>query len=160
MMKWITKFWQQWDITPCPYLRYNKMGVDVLVPSELCLKNTYQFLYPFQGQNLISETSITRNIFWSHWKKTKWSQSVIHCHNHNVFIHEMLRTIICICAWTTCLDENIKNKYLYISDAVGSSRILKAKQKLDLTFNLDKQNVIDFRKFSKMTMCRASEANS
>ena len=38
--------------------------------------------------------------------------------------------------------------------------ILKAKQKLGLTFNLDKQDVIYFKKFSKMTMCRASEANS
>ena len=44
--------------------------------------------------------------------------------------------------------------------AVGSSGILKAKQKLGVTFNFDKQDVIDFMKFSKMTMCRASEANS
>ena len=43
--------------------------------------------------------------------------------------------------------------------AVGSSGILKAKQKLGVTFNFDKQDVIDFTKFSKMTMCRASEAN-
>ena len=44
--------------------------------------------------------------------------------------------------------------------AVGSSGILKAKQKLGVTFDFDKQDVIDFTKFSKMTMCRASEANS
>ena len=44
--------------------------------------------------------------------------------------------------------------------AVGSSGILKAKQKLGVTFNFDKQDVIDFTKFSKMTKCRASEANS
>ena len=44
--------------------------------------------------------------------------------------------------------------------AVGLSGILKAKQKLGVTFNFDKQDVIDFTKFSKMTMCRASEANS
>ena len=49
---------------------------------------------------------------------------------------------------------------MYVLDAVGSSRILKAKQKLGVTFNFDKQDVIDFTKFSKMTMCRASEANS
>ena len=48
----------------------------------------------------------------------------------------------------------------YILDAVGSSGILKAKQKLGVTFNFDKQDVIDFTKYSKMTMCRASEANS
>ena len=48
----------------------------------------------------------------------------------------------------------------YIVDAVGSSEILKGKQNLGVTFNFDKQNVIDFTKFSKMTMCRASEANS
>ena len=44
--------------------------------------------------------------------------------------------------------------------AVGSSGILKGKQKLGLTFNFDKQDAIDFTKFSKMTMCWASEANS
>ena len=44
--------------------------------------------------------------------------------------------------------------------AVGLSGILKAKQKLGATFNFDKQDVIDFTKFSKMTMYRASEANS
>ena len=44
--------------------------------------------------------------------------------------------------------------------AVGLSGILKAKQKLGVTFNFDKQDVIDFTEFSKMTMCRASEANS
>ena len=47
-----------------------------------------------------------------------------------------------------------------ILDAVVSSGILKAKQKLGVTFNFDKHDVIDFTKFSKMTMCRASEANS
>ena len=44
--------------------------------------------------------------------------------------------------------------------SVGLSEILKAKQKLGVTFNFDKQDVIDFKKFSKMTMCRASEANT
>ena len=44
--------------------------------------------------------------------------------------------------------------------AVTSSWILKVKQKLGVTFNFDKQDLIDFMKFSKMTMCRASEANS
>ena len=38
--------------------------------------------------------------------------------------------------------------------------LLKEKQNLGVTFNFDKQDVIDFTKFSKMTMCRASEANS
>ena len=44
--------------------------------------------------------------------------------------------------------------------AVGSSGILKAKHKLGVTFNFNKQDIIDLKKFSKMTMCRASEANS
>ena len=43
----------------------------------------------------------------------------------------------------------------YILVAVGSSRILFGKQKLGVTFNSDKQDVIDFTKISKMTMCRA-----
>ena len=38
--------------------------------------------------------------------------------------------------------------------AVGSSGILKAKQKLGVTFDFDKQDFIVFTKFSKMTMCR------
>ena len=49
---------------------------------------------------------------------------------------------------------------LNILDAVGLSGILKGKQNLGVTFNFDKQDVIDFTKFSKMKMCRASEANS
>ena len=40
--------------------------------------------------------------------------------------------------------------YLNSLVAVGSSGILKAKQKLGVTFNFDKQDVIDFTKFSKM----------
>ena len=51
-------------------------------------------------------------------------------------------------------------KYTYLVVAVRSSGILKVKQKLSVTFNFDKQDVIDFTKFSKMTMCRALEVNS
>ena len=40
---------------------------------------------------------------------------------------------------------------IYVIVAVGSSGILKAKQKLAVTFNSDKHDVIDFTKFSKMT---------
>ena len=36
-----------------------------------------------------------------------------------------------------------------------SSGILKAKQKLGVTFNSDKLGGIDFTKFSKLTMCSA-----
>ena len=43
---------------------------------------------------------------------------------------------------------------------VTSSGILKAKQKLGVNFDLDKEDFINFTKFSKMTMCRTSEANS
>jgi len=50
-------------------------------------------------------------------------------------------------------------KDIYVVDAVTSSGILKAKQKLGVTFNFDKQDVIDLTKFSKMTTCRDSEAN-
>ena len=40
-------------------------------------------------------------------------------------------------------------------DAVTSSGILKAKQKLGVTFNSDKLGGIDFTKFSKLSMCSA-----
>ena len=53
----------------------------------------------------------------------------------------------------------MNNQHIHI-DAVTLSGILKVKQKLGVTFNFDKQDVIDLTKFSKMTMCRASEANS
>ena len=53
---------------------------------------------------------------------------------------------------------SIFNTYLLV--AVRLSGILKAKQKLVVTFDFDKENVFVFTKFSKMTMCRASEANS
>ncbi len=61
---------------------------------------------------------------------------------------------------TSPRDFSIMTLGVFIKVAVGSSGILKAKQKLGVTFNFDKQDVIDFTKFSKMTMCRASEANS
>ena len=46
-------------------------------------------------------------------------------------------------------------------NAVRSSGISKKKQKLGVTFNFDKQDVIDFTKFFKNdNLCRASKANS
>ena len=50
---------------------------------------------------------------------------------------------------------NTKNIPRYLLDAVGSSGILKGKQKLGVTFNSDKLGGIDFTKFSKLTMCSA-----
>ena len=41
---------------------------------------------------------------------------------------------------------------------VGSSGILKVKQKLGVTFHFDKQDVVDFIKISKNLMCKTSEA--
>ena len=43
----------------------------------------------------------------------------------------------------------------YVLDAVGSSGILKGKQKLGVTFNSDKLGGINFTKFSKLSMCSA-----
>ena len=43
----------------------------------------------------------------------------------------------------------------YVLDAATSSGILKAKQKLGVTFNSDKLGGIDFTKISKLTMCSA-----
>ena len=43
----------------------------------------------------------------------------------------------------------------YVLVAVTSSGILKAKQKLGITFNSDKLGGIDFTKLSKLTMCSA-----
>ena len=48
-----------------------------------------------------------------------------------------------------------KKESSYILVAVGSSGILKGKQKLGVTFNSDKLGSIDFTKFSKLTVCSA-----
>ena len=53
-----------------------------------------------------------------------------------------------------------KIKTLYVVVTARLSRILIGKQKLGVTFNSDKQDDIDFMKFSKMTMCRALEVNT
>ena len=47
------------------------------------------------------------------------------------------------------------SKIKYLLDAVTSSGILKAKQKLGVTFKSDKLGGIDFTKISKLTMCSA-----
>ena len=46
-------------------------------------------------------------------------------------------------------------KVRYIVDAATLLGILKAKQKLGITFNSDKLGGIDFTNFSKLTMCSA-----
>ena len=48
-----------------------------------------------------------------------------------------------------------KKSSMYVLDAATSSGILKAKQKLGVTFNSDKLGGIDFTKFSKLSMCSA-----
>ena len=52
-------------------------------------------------------------------------------------------------------DQFPKAEGMYTIDAVTSSGILKAKQKLGVTFNSDKLGGIDFTKFSKLSMCSA-----
>ena len=49
---------------------------------------------------------------------------------------------------------------LVFSRCGGVIRYFESEAKTRLTFNFDKQDLIDFTKFSKVTMCRASEANS
>ena len=51
--------------------------------------------------------------------------------------------------------ENEALILMYTLDAVTSSGILKARQKLGITFNSDKLGGIDFTKFSKLSMCSA-----
>ena len=52
-------------------------------------------------------------------------------------------------------EMKLENKYLSLVDAATSSEILKAKQKLGVTFNSDKLGGIDFTKFSKLSICSA-----
>ena len=63
------------------------------------------------------------------------------------------------CTLQLSVNTIVRGKAQYVVVAVGLSGILKAKQKLSVTFNFDKEDVIDFTE-SKMTMCRALEANS
>ena len=53
-------------------------------------------------------------------------------------------------------DIRTVDKYKYLV-AVKSLGILKVKKKLGVTFDSDKEDVIDF---TKISMCRASGANS
>ena len=52
-------------------------------------------------------------------------------------------------------DFEISVNPISLLDAVTSSGILKAKQKLGIIFNSDKLGGIDFTKFSKLSMCSA-----
>ena len=61
----------------------------------------------------------------------------------------MVHTIVTV---TTLLELKLA-ELTYVLVAVGSSGILKAKQKLGVTFNSDKLGSINFTKFSKLTMC-------
>ena len=54
----------------------------------------------------------------------------------------------------SALDSGHKSM-LCVLDAATLSGILKAKQKLGVTFNSDKLGGIDFTKFSKLSMCSA-----
>ena len=56
--------------------------------------------------------------------------------------------------------QNIHRRFEwhYIVIVVGSSGLLKGKEKLGVAFDSDKLGGSDFAKFSKLTMCRASEA--
>ena len=55
-----------------------------------------------------------------------------------------------------CHEQDMKlMNYVYLLDAATSSGILKAKQKLGVTFNSDKLGGIDFTKFSKLSMWSA-----
>ena len=63
---------------------------------------------------------------------------------------------------TIFLKKFYRGKYLkgnvYIIVAVTLSGIAFMNQKLGVTLKYDKQDVIDFTKISKPTMCKASEA--
>ena len=56
---------------------------------------------------------------------------------------------------SSVMNSQIAPLWLYAVDAVTSSGILKAKQKLGRTFHSDKLGGIAFTKISKLTMCSA-----
>ena len=74
--------------------------------------------------------------------------------------HQLLTMFVYV--FTHC--STLMNRYMtYVLVAVRLSGIFKGKQKLGVTLNSYKQDVIDFTKISKiskMTMCRASVSNS
>ena len=67
----------------------------------------------------------------------------IHSLNLNLFLQSLVK------------HESLYAFEIYVLDAVTSSGILKAKQKLGITFNSNKLGGIDFTKFSKLSMCSA-----
>ena len=74
------------------------------------------------------------------------------CKSHGLCFYVIARACLTI-KW-----EGVRIRYILVT--VTLSGILKAKQKLGVTFKFYKQDVINFMKFLKMTMCRASETNS
>ena len=71
-------------------------------------------------------------------------------------------SFVFVLACIDCNDFTIlkDDSYRYNLFLVTSSGIVFGKQKLDVTFNSDKQYVMEFAIISKLTMCRASEAES
>ena len=57
-------------------------------------------------------------------------------------------------------EEHFQIKWGYALVAVRLSGIEFGKQKLDVTSNFHRQDVIYFTEFSKLNMCRASEAKA
>ena len=68
---------------------------------------------------------------------------------HTVIFYRRITTLHCIVVNSSYITHGLST---YILVAVGSSGILKGKQKLGVTFNSDKLGGIDFTKFSKLAM--------
>ena len=91
-----------------------------------------------------------RNIsFFRHWALRRVPTNV----GQASTVRQFERSLVMILAMGKS-GKTIRN-VTYILDAVTSSGILKAKQKLGVTFNSDKLGDIDFTKISKLTMCSA-----
>ena len=134
----------------------------MLFSNQFCKKIEipWQFCCPYPIINYLATTKIlhTMKILWT-IILPKWFPCMIKLTTTRLIFKSMWTY------WTNFTQVSqspnpVTPRVIYVLDAVTSSGILKAKQKLGVTFNFYKQDVIDFIKFSKMTMCRASEANS
>ena len=118
----------------------------------------YNFFFTFEFGNFCNAFSIWFASCRSDFQKLKWFEHVIAFSGLTNYTQLLPRPAM--------KESNVTKQryywqiYVYTVDAVTSSGILKAKQKIGVTFNFVKQDVIDLTKISKMTMCRASEANS
>ena len=119
----------------------------------------YQFLY-IHGPILLPFKTflwpiLTSDDLRSHFETTigNLNQKLINC--KRIFYWNSKQTLLYPIECYQKIPPILLFRPIRLLDAVGSSGILKGKQKLGVTINSDKLGGIDLTKFSKLSMCSA-----